>query len=78
MRWDGGSEYPEKKWLTILQNENKDFGAQVMGCKDLGVQALWEYVYGPSGIGPVAPWGLGTPIIVFFCLRGSPGLEVRD
>ena len=36
-----------------------------MGCKDLGVQALWEYVYGPSGIGPGAAWGEGGPKILF-------------
>ena len=44
-----------------------------MGCKDLGVQALWEYVYGPSGIGPGAPWGPGKPKILFFVSGGLRG-----
>ena len=41
--------------------KNIIFGAEVMGCEDLGVQALWEYVYGPSGRGPGAPLGPGKP-----------------
>ena len=44
-----------------------------MGCQDLGVQALWEYVYGPSGIGPGAPWGPGKPKILFFVSGGLWG-----
>ena len=42
-----------------------------MGCKE--VQALWEYVYGPSGIGPGAPWGTGKPKIQFFLSPGVSG-----
>ena len=49
------------------------FRAWVREFEDLEIQALWEYVYGSSGIGPGAPWDPAGPKIQLFLSQGVSG-----
>mgnify|MGYP003332559720 CR=1 FL=1 len=73
VRWDGGGVILGeccrrrrcRRRVPKMFNKYKIVGfikVRSWDFEDLGVQALWEYVCGSSGIGPRAPWGIPEKI----------------